>query len=224
MSTFAFRIGDAHIAYTGRDEGDLGAGADPELVIERRRGVVDLPFVWARQVHGADVVVVDAETSSGMEADALVTTAPRVALATFTADCAPIGLVGQGPDGLVIAAVHGGWRGLVGGVVANAAATMRRLGATEVAAAVGPSVHPECYAFSPADLDYVASRLNDDVRATTRDGEPALSIPNAVRSALLSAGVRLVFDSSECTACSPDFFSYRARGEVERQAMVIWRE
>ena len=57
----------------------------------------------------------------------------------------------------------------------------------------------------------------------TSDGEPALDMPAAVRAALAAADVELVHDAGVCTACSSDYFSHRARGEKERQAMVVWR-
>ena len=117
---------------------------------------------WLRQVHGSTVVVVPAEDGPGPghldvpprsvtavldgEADALVSAASSTALAVLTADCASIAL--GSPEG-VFGAVHAGWRGLVDGVVERAVKAMRDNGATEVVAALGPCIGPECYEFSP---------------------------------------------------------------------------
>jgi YfiH family protein len=187
----------------------------------RRRAVLDRPWTWLRQVHGAAVVVVDGPgAGAGQVADASVSTSPEAALAILTADCAPVALAS--PEG-VLGAVHAGWRGLGAGVVEAAVAAMRRLGASEVMAALGPCLHAECCAFSPADLDSVAARLGPSVRGRTREGGPALDIPAAVAAALEGAGARLVAASPDCTACGPGYFSHRAGGDLERQALVVWR-
>jgi copper oxidase (laccase) domain-containing protein len=101
---------------------------------------------------------------------------------------------------------------------------MRGLGAGTVEAALGPCIHPECYAFGPGELDRVAARLGDGVRARTATGELALDLPAAVEAALASVGVPLDRAPSACTACAPGprSYSHRARAERERQALVLW--
>jgi copper oxidase (laccase) domain-containing protein len=138
----------------------------------------------------------------------------------LTADCAPLALAS---DEGIVAAVHAGWRGLVAGVIDRTAERMRALGATDVVAALGPCIHAECYEFSARDLDEVAAELGDGVRGVTAGGRPALDVPAAVRAGLERAGVRLVHDADVCTACSDGHYSHRARGELERQAVVVWR-
>jgi len=99
---------------------------------------------------------------------------------------------------------------------------MRALGARTIEAVVGPCIHAECYAFGRADLDALAARLGDEVRAVTSHGEAALDIPAGVRRALRRSGVELVADVDVCTACSSRYWSWRARQDVERQATVVW--
>jgi YfiH family protein len=152
--------------------------------------------------------------------DALVTADADAALAVLTADCAPIALAS---DEGVIGVVHAGWRGLVAGVVDRGVDAMRALGATDVVAALGPCIHAECYEFSEVDLDAVARELGDGVRALTSAGRPALDVPAAVRVSLAQAGARLVHDVDVCTSCSAEHYSHRARRELERQAVVVWR-
>ena len=217
----------ATVVFSGRAEGDLGSArergpAGPSAEVEgRRRALVDRPWTWLRQVHGAEVVVVGSPgDQAGAEADAAVTSHPGAALAVLTADCAPVAMAS--PEG-VVAAAHAGWRGLAAGVLERAADAMRRLGATEIQAALGPCIHAECYEFSAPDLDRVVAVLGDGARGTTARGAPALDLPAAVRAALVRAGVALVHDEHLCTACAADrCFSHRARGEVERQATVVW--
>lgn len=218
-----FGAGPVLAQWTGRPEGDLGpsdASNGPELD-RRRRALVDRSWSWVRQVHGADVVVVrHPGDGTGARADALVSDHPESCLAIFTADCAPIAL--GSPEG-VLGAVHAGWRGLMAGVVGSAAEAMRARGASRIEAALGPCIHPECYEFSPADLDRAADQFGPGVRSVTATDRPALDLPEAVRVSLRAAAVELVADEEICTACSPAHFSYRARGERQRMALVVWR-
>ena len=187
----------------------------------RRRRVVDLEWTWLRQVHGNTVVRIDAaDGGAGAPADGAVTTVPGAALAVLAADCAPVALASA--EG-VVGVAHAGWRGLVVGVLERTVEAMRDLGATTIAAALGPCIHPECYEFGDADLDRVAGRLGDDVRSTTATGRPALDLPTGVRAALANAGVSDLHVIDVCTACSPDLFSWRARRDTGRQAVVVWR-
>ena len=219
-------LSSAQVAFTGRAEGDMGHGGGRVETVradvaERRRAVVDLPWTWLRQVHGTEVVRVDEPGgAAGARADAAVTDRPGCALAVLTADCAPVALAS--PEG-VIGVAHAGWRGVAAGVVEATVAEMRALGATELSAAIGPCIRPGCYEFGPAELDEVAARLGESVRATTTGGRPALDLPRAVRGALVRAGVDDVDDAGTCTACSAQHFSWRARKEQQRQAAVIWR-
>jgi polyphenol oxidase len=190
-------------------------------VASRRRRVVDLPWTWLRQVHGAEVVhVLGPGDGAGNRADAAVTAEAGCALAVLTADCAPVALAS--PEG-VIGVAHAGWMGLAAGVIERTVERMRALGATDVAAAMGPCIHPECYEFGAEHLDRMAARFGDAVRGTTADGAPALDVPAAVRCALGAAGVADVDDIGQCTACDAGWFSWRARREMARQAVVVWR-
>ncbi len=182
-----------------------------------------------RQVHGAEIRVVrhpgtgtpgdDDPAGRFPEGDGLVSDSPSVGLVVLTADCASIAL---GSDEGVFAAVHAGWRGLLGGVVEAAANAMRGLGATTVRGAMGPTIHAECYPFSAVDLDSVASRYGDGVRSVTATGQAALDLPATVAAAFHRADVVGVAGLDVCTSCDDRYFSHRGRAEVERQALVVW--
>jgi hypothetical protein len=198
------------------------------------------------QVHGTDVITVALATDSeeatdfddaagyvdasgsgapaatavfAGDGDALVGELPGSAVAVLTADCGSIAL---GSAEGVFAAVHAGWRGLTRGVVEAAVAAMRERGATAVVGALGPCIHPECYEFSPHDLDQVAAVYGDRVRGRTSAGHPALDLPAAVSAALVAAGAAEVTGTVACTACGNDYFSHRARADRGRQALVVW--
>ena len=213
------------VVWTDRSDGDFAVGstADPVEAGSRLSAVAGRPVAWLRQVHGGRVVVVPGEGGrlpTGEHGDALVAS-DATALAVTTADCAPVALAS--PEGIV-AAVHAGWRGLVAGVLEHAVTAMRRLGAGQVQAALGPCLHAECCEFGAADLALVADRLGGSVRVSLPGGRLALDLPAAVRAALAAVDVAVVHDAGVCTACAADrYFSHRARGEVQRHAMVTWR-
>lgn len=123
-----------------------------------------------------------------------------------------------------MAAVHAGWRGLVAGVVEQAAEAMRALGAGRIEAALGPCIHAECYEFGASDLAAVERAVGAAAGGVTSRGAPALDLPGAVAAAAREAGIDLVFSSPVCTACSADHYSHRARGDTGRQALVVWRD
>lgn len=214
--------GEVQVRCTGRGSGSFAdpAGRDGELDALRRQ-VVALPWTWVRQTHSDHVLVVERPGhGAGSVADAVVSTQRGAALSVLTADCAPVALAS--PEG-AFGVVHAGWRGLLNGVLERAVEAVRELGATDVVAVLGPCIRPECYRFGAEDLDAVASRLGESVRGRDRHGEAALDIPAGVRAALERAGARLVADCAICTACSEQHWSWRARRDCGRQAMVAWR-
>lgn len=214
--------GGIQVRCTGRGSGTFAdpTGVDPE-VAARRRQLVDVRWTWLRQVHGDHVVVVERPgDSAGVDADGAVSRSAGAALAVITADCAPVALASA--EG-VLGVVHAGWRGLANGVISQAVASMRSLGATEVTAVLGPCIHAECYQFGLDDLDVVAGVLGDSVRGYDRHGQPALDIPAGVATALEQCDAHLAADAGICTACSAEHWSWRARQDTGRQVMVAWR-
>jgi YfiH family protein len=106
-------------------------------------------LVGLTQVHGADCVEVTGtwQPGAGPRADAMVTRTPGIALGIITADCAPVLLAD--PAAGIVAAAHAGWRGAVGGVLESTVDAMRSLGATAIAAAIGPCINQNSYEVGP---------------------------------------------------------------------------
>lgn len=205
---------------TDHRHGDLALGGDPRLLAARRAAIVDAPWTWLRQVHGADVVTVTRPGEhAGARADAAVTVVPGAPLAILTADCCPVLVVADGGVGVA----HAGWRGLLAGVVEATVAALDALGAPARSVQLGPCIGPCCYEFGVADLDLVAERYGPDVRSTTTDGRPALDLPAGIRVACDRLGLPFG-DAGVCTATSPDHWSFRARADTGRQALVAWLE
>ncbi len=208
----------AHIVATSVADGDLAITASQPALEARRRGVVDLPWTWMHQVHGATVVrVTEPGEHAGVDADAAVTAISAAALAVQVADCAPVALVGS--DG-VVGIAHVGWRGLVAGTLR---ATVDAMGSRELRGVVGPCIHAECYEFGTADLEVAAAAAGERVRSRTSSGAAALDLVAGVEDQLRACAVELVPSPwTACTAHTAGYWSHRARGDRERQAMVVW--
>jgi YfiH family protein len=176
-------------------------------------------WVWLRQVHGREVVTVEAPPAAVPEADAAVTTTVGLPLVVLTADCAPVALASPGG----VAVVHAGWPGLEQGVIGAAVDALQAVAPGPVRAWLGPCIHPHHYEFGADLLARLVDRLGPEVAATTDVRTPALDIPRAVKVSLTRAGVADVTDVDVCTWMSDRHFSHRRDGVTGRQAVVVVR-
>lgn len=214
----------------------IGSGDDPAAVAANRRRAVEavLPggrLVTLYQVHSPDCVTV-AEPWPGAErphADALVTDRSGLLLGILTADCAPVLLADR--EAGVIGAAHAGWKGAVGGVIANTVAAMEALGARRerIAAAVGPCIAQPSYEVDEAFRErFVAADVeNAGFFAPGAPGRHQFDLEACVASRLHAEGIAQVEPLGLDTYADPDrFYSYRRathRGEASygRQITLI---
>lgn len=204
----------------GRLTADAGANVDANR--ERLAAAVGVGrerFLYGRQVHGTEVrraTEPPGQARPAADEDGQATALPDAAVLVFVADCLPVALVSDG----AVAALHGGWRGLAGGILAGGVAAVRELGAGgTVRAALGPGARGCCY------------EVGEEVHARfaaygARRGERNLELAAVARAQLEAAGVDDVHDVGLCTMCSDPslFFSHRRDGGVTgRQAGVAWR-
>lgn len=171
---------------------------------------LDRHVAQMRQVHGREVDVVDDRHGRGMlpEADGLVATDPAAVLLVRVADCVPV-LLADAEAG-VIGVAHAGRPGMLVGVAPATVAAMRRLGAEQITAWLGPHVCGACYEV-PAAMQEAAVAQVPQSLATTSWGTPALDIGAGVRAQLEAVDVAVV-DVATCTRESPDLYSYRRDG------------
>ena len=204
----------------GRLTDDAGTNVDANR--ERLAAAVGLPrerFLYGRQVHGARVRRASEPPGPERPAedeDGQATALRDAAALVFAADCLPIVLAAGG----AVAALHGGWGGLAGGIVAEGVLALREVGGEgPVSAAIGPCARGCCYEVGEDRFEHFAHVPE------ARVGERNLDLPAVARHDLAEAGVAEVHDLGLCTICRPDlFFSHRADGGVTgRQAGVVWR-
>ena len=179
-----------------------------------------------RQVHGTRVVEVGRPGEhQGVSADAAWTWAPRAVLAVRTADCVPIALYGTDAAGrAAVAAVHAGWRGLLGGVIAATVAELSRQGIRDLRAVVGPHICPQHYEFGAEQLDSASRTLGSSVSTTTQWGTPAFDLGEATRLLLRRSGAVIDSEIDRCNAADERYFSHRARDEQGRTALLVCLE
>jgi YfiH family protein len=227
----AIALPGAHVVFTTR-RGGVSAGPyrslnlgfltddDPAAVTENRRRVQALTpgtLAHGHQVHGTTVRRVTEPTTERTESDGQATIREDVAPLVLTADCLPIAVAAPGG----VAMLHGGWRGLAGGIVAEGVRALAELGAgAPTAAAIGPGAGGCCYQVGEEVHAHFAHHGPE-----VRDGRN-LDLKAIARRELAAAGVDDVHDSEICTLCGdPElWFSHRRDGGVTgRQGGVAWR-
>lgn len=163
--------------------------------------------------------------------DAIVTSVPGLGLVALGADCAIVGLVGKGGDGLpMVAAVHCGWKGLVVDVVGASVATLLAGGARSVSAIVGPTICGRCYRVSDERIDRVLAECEATVTQaaiTGVRGDFGLDIGAGVVARLTDLDVHVEAPFG-CTYEEDQWFSFRRAvdegvpdGQTGRQGLGI---
>jgi polyphenol oxidase len=206
----------------------LGVGDDPDAVaanravVARACGLSPGDLAWMRQVHGADVCYLGAETGQPPgPVDAIFTDVPGQALCVLVADCLPV-LIAD-PVAQIVGAAHAGREGMVAGVVPALVSAMAAAGASpaRMRALTGPAICGGCYEVPPELQERVCAAV-PEARCQTLDGTTGLDIPAGVRAQLAAAGVAWVRSVARCTKESADLFSYRRDGMTGRFAGIVW--
>jgi len=183
-------------------------------------------LVFARQVHGIDVAVLDQETrrpesaaANPLTADAMVTDQPQRHLVIQVADCQAVFLFD--PVRQATANVHCGWRGSVQNILGRTVdAMVQRFDCRpgNIIAGIGPSLGPCCAEF----IHYQAEIPPAFWRY--KDADNHFDFWSISSDQLVQAGVaaKNIESSGICTRCHTDeFFSYRGEKTTGRFAAVI---
>lgn len=218
-----------------------GVGDDPAAVAANRARLTQSMGarpVFLRQIHGVDAIVLDESSDDGTSADAAITFRPGLACTVLVGDCLPILLADA--RGQRLAAIHAGWRSLVGGVVERTLGRFRTLadgpGQEEgILAWLGPCIGPEAFEVGE---EVRAAFVAADERAAAcfrplGAGKHLADLPALARQRLAAQGIPRAWgnDGSPpwCTVGNPQrFFSHRrdqrTLGSSGRMAACIWRD
>ncbi len=177
--------------------------------------------VWLQQVHG--IKVVRAELAAEVEiADASTTELKNTVCTVMTADCLPVLICNHA--GTQVAAVHAGWRGLVGGILETTVNTFQHPSNT-LYAWLGPAIGPSAFEVGD-DVMQMYVEEDHDLTAAFSTGKPGkyyLDIYLAAKIRLNKLGVTDVYGGAFCTYTdSTRFYSYRRDGVTGRMASMIW--
>ena len=225
----------------GRGSGAYGTfnctpytGDEPSVVRTNQELLCKLVGVTAErliipyQTHSCNVMIIDesfmqlsgdARQAMLQEKDAIITSIPNVCLCVSTADCVPVLLYDSERE--VVAAVHAGWRGTVGRIVAHTLQVMREQYGTQAAdvhAIIGPCISLKAFevgievydAFEQAGFD-----MPQIAHWYPEKEKYHIDLPAANRLQLLVEEVPLaqIHDSAICTYTQhEDFFSARRLG------------
>jgi len=206
-----------------------------ENVIENRTRIMkvlnlekdDFFDVW--QVHSTTVVETNKPRSRDqnyIQADAIITNKPGVALLMRFADCVPILLFD--PIHTVIGLVHSGWIGSIGKIAKKTVERMKEVYGTnteKIIAGIGPSIGVDHYPVGKELVEKIKRSFPMDweMLILNKDGQDHLDLWKTNELVLLESGVMNIDLSRICTASNTDdWYSHRSEnGRTGRFGVVI---
>lgn len=205
--------------YEGLNAG-VGSKDDPTAVAENRRrvaahfGTEPGHLNGCYQIHSAVARVAEGPWNGDRpEGDAVVSAEPGLLCSVLTADCVPILMAD--PETRIVAAVHAGWKGALGGVVHSAVSAMQALGAEprRILAVVGPCIASASY---EVGVDFEDRFIHHDPGSDRffhpgeTDDKRQFDLPGFVLWRLQQAGVgQAVWTGHDTCADADRFFSNR---------------
>ena len=198
---------------------------DAPLSVARNRMLLNtlLPSepVWLQQVHGT--MVANADMASCLpQADACIARHRDAVCVVMTADCLPLLLCDT--QGIVVGAVHAGWKGLAAGVI-EAAVQAMDVAPHNLMAWLGPAISQPAFevgaevraAFVDADPQAAAAFISG------QQGKWLADLYALTRLRLDALGVTRIYGGDYCTYAERErFFSYRRDGVTGRMGTFIW--
>jgi len=206
-----------------------GSSGDEEENVARNRRIVRgyLPGdpVYLAQVHGTDVVDLDAPLPHGRpRADAAATSSPGRVAVVLTADCLPVFLADR--RGSRVAVAHAGWRGLAAGVIERTLGALRTE-PHDVVAWMGPAIGPQAFEVGPEVKGAFESAqpAASSAFVSHKPGKYLADLYSLARQRLARAGVESIHGGGFCTYTDTGrLFSYRRVQRSGRMGAFIWME
>ncbi|PLT30239.1 peptidoglycan editing factor PgeF [Peribacillus deserti] len=218
----------------------------PDVVRNREllAGALSFPldqWAGAEQTHETQIVKVHPDgrgkgareyESSFKGTDGLYTDQKGILLTLCFADCVP--LYFAAPRTGMIGIAHAGWKGTVHGIGEKMVRIWQEEGieASEIFAAIGPSICSDCYVVDDRVINFAKNRLEEVDKKPynlIKEGQYALDLKKLNALILQKAGIpeENIQISSLCTSCHHHhFFSHRKDlGKTGRMMGLIgWKE
>lgn len=187
------------------------------------KGVLPRELEYLNQVHGAQVVTIEAvrEASAPVDADAVTGSAPGDYCAVRTADCLPILFCAR--DGSEIAAAHGGWRGVQAGII-EATVDALAAPASDLLAWLGPAISQENFEVGGEVREaFIAEDPGaESCFESNARGRWQADLYGLARRRLHNCDVRAIYGGSWCTyRDARRFYSYRRDADTGRMVTYI---
>lgn len=184
---------------------------------------------WLDQVHGATVHRVGDIAAAAPVADAAISAIGGLACAVLTADCLPVLFCDS--RGGQVAAAHAGWRGLLGGVLANTLSAFDEP-PTALRAWFGPCIRQPRFEVGAevraAFVSGLAGPSRHEIaaafRPSARAGHYLCDLAGLAALQLRALGLEQLTDSGLCSYDDPRFYSYRRESPCGRFATLIYRK
>ena len=208
----------------------LHVGDDPITVLHNRqllKSHLGAHPVFLEQVHGTEMLVLGGNTPDSSVADGAICRQSGVACTVMVADCLPVLVCNM--QGTHVAAVHAGWRGLVGGVLESALCALMPCQRSDLLVWLGPCIGAEAFEVGNDVRSAFLAVTNDAAEhfSATHNGKWMANLTGLARQRLQANGVHAIYgnDGSPawCTVGNAStFFSHRRDRVSGRQAACIW--
>ncbi|WP_281951805.1 peptidoglycan editing factor PgeF [Nitrosophilus kaiyonis] len=172
-------------------------------------------IVFMNQLHSDKVEVVN-DLDKIYNCDGIICDKKDVALAVMVADCIPLLLYSDS----LIAAVHAGRNGTFLEISKKCVLKMKKMGAKNIKAIIGPSIRSCCYEVGEEILDIAKKSFSEKYIKNKK----FLDIVSMNIDQLKSVGVENIKLFNDCTCCNKKYFSYRREKITGRFVGVIWRK
>ena len=185
-----------------------------------------IPYVL-NQVHSDQIFILKDERKTPQQvatikSDAIITHLSEIPIGIFTADCLPILI--YDPRHRVAAAIHAGRKGTCQNIVNKTIISMNReygCRPEDLVAGLGPGIGGCCYEIDETCLGTFENKIPFEPPFVKKreNGKFLLDLYAINTREMNISGLfsENIFQSGECTCCSPmKFFSYRREGQTGR--------
>ncbi len=155
--------------------------------------------------------IVSSTDDLNVPADGIFSQSHVDVLVIRTADCIPLFIC----DGDTAAVLHLGWRGIVGGIIANIKQSILQLDIPKSRIVIGPGIRKCCFEVSPE-----VALIFDSKYRLKKEGKYHIDLEAMVIDELKKIGFEQIYSLNACTYCEPDiFYSFRREGEDVRHLL-----